>query len=685
MSLWDGTTRRSVIERREQGLRRKEFQREDLIKQLNQDNVYRSNLGSDERVENTRRLRGLKARQEEEQMQRTLIENERQRLEREARMIEEMRLVDEIERKRNEQIREEKLRQSIRENSVELRELEKKLKNAYMNKERALQIQEKQLTAIKEKSAESDRNSDMKKEMEAQRIKELEHEQMVYQRSLAYKDALQGQLAENESRKQAEYEQFLREKAMVDDIVRKIMEEDERESARRLDKQKETKQFIEEFMEERKRWQAEEEKRQAEENRKIEEYAHIQRQREEGMRSKRQAMDDEKNVIYDKLAAEMERQDSEKAELERLRIELAQEEEEEKARKRDQELLRTRIRKRLELIDAYQRQVEDKKRRLQQEKEEEEVFRKKMMEKFSQDEQLEQMNAQRRRMKQLEHKRAVDALVEQRRQLIQQEYERQMVEQQKEQQIEEYRQQVIEQERQRLLHEHATQLLGYLPKGVLRNKRDLELFDEEFRRKFENIQMATARIKKEIAQCQAPDSPIKVEMVGDSLMTLKGKFKGPEGTPYEGGLFVVDIQVSMEYPFKPPKMKFITKVYHPNISSQTGAICLDILKDQWSPVLTLKTALISLQSLLSDPAPNDPQDAQVARHYLSDKPGFDATARQWTQLYAKEEEDRDDAGVDAAALKRICDMGFERSKVIQALKKHNGDEQRAVDFILLGE
>ncbi|KAJ3197404.1 Ubiquitin-conjugating enzyme E2 27 [Irineochytrium annulatum] len=128
-------------------------------------------------------------------------------------------------------------------------------------------------------------------------------------------------------------------------------------------------------------------------------------------------------------------------------------------------------------------------------------------------------------------------------------------------------------------------------------------------------------------------------------------------------------------------MKFITSVYHPNISSQTGAICLDILKDQWSPVLTLKTALISLQSLLSDPAPDDPQDAQVARHYLSDRPGFEATARQWTSMYAKKDGDSasDEAGVDQAAVKRMCDMGFERDKVVGALKKFGGDEQRAIE------
>jgi ubiquitin-conjugating enzyme (huntingtin interacting protein 2) len=81
-------------------------------------------------------------------------------------------------------------------------------------------------------------------------------------------------------------------------------------------------------------------------------------------------------------------------------------------------------------------------------------------------------------------------------------------------------------------------------------------------------------------------------------------------------------------------MKFLTKVYHPNISSASGAICLDILKDAWSPVLTLKSTMISLQSLLCSPEPKDPQDAEVAKHYLSDRTGFEETARYWAEIYA---------------------------------------------------
>ncbi|ODQ51638.1 ubiquitin-conjugating enzyme [Saitoella complicata NRRL Y-17804] len=145
----------------------------------------------------------------------------------------------------------------------------------------------------------------------------------------------------------------------------------------------------------------------------------------------------------------------------------------------------------------------------------------------------------------------------------------------------------------------------------------------------------TRRVMKEIDDClKDKTSGVEVETVGSDISHLKGRFRGPSGTPYEGGTFQVDIKIPTEYPFRPPRMNFDTKVYHPNVSSQTGAICLDILKDQWSPVLTLKSALISLQSLLCSPEPNDPQDAEVARHYLSNRAGFDETAKYWTKTYA---------------------------------------------------
>lgn len=138
--------------------------------------------------------------------------------------------------------------------------------------------------------------------------------------------------------------------------------------------------------------------------------------------------------------------------------------------------------------------------------------------------------------------------------------------------------------------------------------------------------------------------------------------------------------MTLDYPFKPPKMKFDTKVYHPNISSQTGAICLDILKDNWTPVLTLKTSLISLQSLLFDAQPNDPQDAEVAKHYLADRKSFDATAKEWTLMYAKIQDD--DEGLDKKSIMKIIEMGFDRESTIAALKKFSGDETKTIEFLI---
>jgi ubiquitin-conjugating enzyme (huntingtin interacting protein 2) len=133
-------------------------------------------------------------------------------------------------------------------------------------------------------------------------------------------------------------------------------------------------------------------------------------------------------------------------------------------------------------------------------------------------------------------------------------------------------------------------------------------------------------------------------------------------------------------------MKFITKVYHPNVSSASGAICLDILKDAWSPVLTLKSTLISLQSLLCSPEPNDPQDAEVAKHYMTSRTSFEDTARYWTHVYAggpvppsgqsaavhREGRAaacmRDEvaiAGLDRAHVDQFEAIGFERNKVVR--------------------
>ena len=108
---------------------------------------------------------------------------------------------------------------------------------------------------------------------------------------------------------------------------------------------------------------------------------------------------------------------------------------------------------------------------------------------------------------------------------------------------------------------------------------------------------------------------------------------GPPGTPYEGGRFLVNIRFPTDYPFKPAKINFTTRIYHPNINSN-GAICLDILKEQWSPALTISKVLLSLSSLLTDANPDDPLVPEIAQIYKSDRAKYEATAKEWTRKYA---------------------------------------------------
>ena len=98
------------------------------------------------------------------------------------------------------------------------------------------------------------------------------------------------------------------------------------------------------------------------------------------------------------------------------------------------------------------------------------------------------------------------------------------------------------------------------------------------------------------------------------------KLTGPPGTPYEGGFFHCELFLTADYPMTPPKVLFRTKIYHPNID-KLGRICLDILKDKWSPALQIRSVLLSIQVLLSGPNLDDPLDESVAEHFKADHAG----------------------------------------------------------------
>ena len=149
--------------------------------------------------------------------------------------------------------------------------------------------------------------------------------------------------------------------------------------------------------------------------------------------------------------------------------------------------------------------------------------------------------------------------------------------------------------------------------------------------------MANQRIKNEL-KILLKDTPANCSAgpISDDIFNWQATLIGPTGSPYEGGVFYLNIKFPEEYPFKPPNIYFITKIYHPNINGN-GGICLDILKEQWSPALTISKVLLSICSLLTDPNPDDPLMIDIAELYKSNIEEYKIKARAHTLRYASGE------------------------------------------------
>lgn len=143
------------------------------------------------------------------------------------------------------------------------------------------------------------------------------------------------------------------------------------------------------------------------------------------------------------------------------------------------------------------------------------------------------------------------------------------------------------------------------------------------------------RINKELKDIiNDPPSNCTAGPTNDSIYQWVATISGPKDSVYENGIFTLDIFFPISYPFVPPRINFRTKIWHPNISHTSGAICLDILANQWSPALTISKVLISICSMLTDPNPKDPLVPEAADMYLNDRETFNTYAKNWTAEYA---------------------------------------------------
>lgn len=464
-------------EQREQVRRQNEFAREEITRYYGNQRHIDAVSDNMQKDDFRRKEREARERAQEANMLDGLYRNEKTKELNTIKATEEERIATVLAQRQQQRDRTQKEVQMLREQSEELRELAEKIRMARANKERALQVQEK--TQIKQQQLEYDRNFDeiMGQHTQAAIKKDVEHQQARREQNIQAKRVLEEQMHERvEAQRLAEIE-FQRERAMVDEVVRRILEEDRVEAVLKKQKQEETKDFIARFLQEQEVARTQKLLRDNQEERQRQEYWQQVHDREAAEKAAKAAQKEVADRIYEKLKREKEEEMRLKEEEDALINLLYQEELEAKKRAEEQAKKERAVQMREEMKRANEHQLKLKEEREAALRREEEEFRAKMMAKFAEDDRIEQLNAQKRRMKLQDHKREVERLIEEKRAM----YE--ALKAQDEADIaalkaeEDRRAAIIESERMRLLRE-AAELLDYLPKGVLRDKSDLDYVNQ---------------------------------------------------------------------------------------------------------------------------------------------------------------------------------------------------------------
>ena len=134
---------------------------------------------------------------------------------------------------------------------------------------------------------------------------------------------------------------------------------------------------------------------------------------------------------------------------------------------------------------------------------------------------------------------------------------------------------------------------------------------------------------------KAPIPGVAIQPHEDDIAKWNVVIDGPEGTPFIGGKFSVLIDFSNNYPFKPPQMKFVTKIYHPQVKTDTGEFCTQAIENAWVPTLNAKFIIEAIITILKTPNSDNPLEESIAREYQISKSSWEAKAAEWTAQYAK--------------------------------------------------
>nr|CAH8824945.1 unnamed protein product [Trichobilharzia regenti] len=373
-----------------------------------------------------------------------------------------------------ERLSEQKLRQKIRNESVELRELGNKLRSAYVAKQQLAQIAEKRAHAYDLMTEEALQAHQLASQLGDDLIVAEEEETRRKESQMKHRRELDAQMMEQAELRRKAYEEFLHDKQMIDEVVNKIKQEDENEREKRRKQKDLIKQEISQYQKEREDYLKAEKQKLSDELEAIHAYTAKKDDEQNAAKAAIKARQEQIEKLQDELGKELLRKEKERQELEDIRQTLILEENAKKAREEEENLWIKKLTNQQKLQADYEKQLALKDKQKELEKQEDMKIRNYMLAKFEEDERLEKEELHKRHMKQMEYANEAHKLLIEKRQRIMQEYAKARKELEEEKQRVLTEQRIVEEERQRMLRQHANNLWNHLPKGIFRSKEEYE-------------------------------------------------------------------------------------------------------------------------------------------------------------------------------------------------------------------
>ncbi|CRK94975.1 CLUMA_CG008463, isoform A [Clunio marinus] len=412
--------------------------------------------------------RRLAEEKKEKEIEQHLLQAEEESRLKEEKLIHDQKLACEESKRIRQEYHERKLRQQIRENNQELRELESKLRTAYVSKTLAAQKKELEALALAEKLQQKEE----RKMLEKARLDHLEEQkkkqEIDRERKKKLHDDLTKQIMSAHQQHQKLYEEFLREKYYLDEIAARVKQELLEETQKKIALKEKTKQEMDAFKITKKELEKMQNIETEEENQRIIEYCQYRDKKIQEEERRAKELEENRKNLNDKMVAELSELNEKKAKREELLQELWAFEQNEKVEERMREQLEYRFRIRIEARLALEDQLMDKEKRKQLEEQEDKIYWQKQLEMLAERDRVDQLSHEKRRQKLIQHRKAIREMMEERKIQKALNLAEEIKQQDLEQQREQRRQEIVEEERVKIIQEHAKALMGFLPSGVLR-------------------------------------------------------------------------------------------------------------------------------------------------------------------------------------------------------------------------